>query len=369
MNIIGRFACTLYWFSIVVIALPVNSIAFGEQVVPASERSSIEEQWLSKRLEWRTGQVLMKSRVNVSTGPRAGEVVEKEWLIRFDEGNIQAENLQRTDMLVELDDGTQEVDDTTTVATFTDDALLLYGVGETTAQIRKPSGGVSRAFVVPDPRKAGVVPADSQAYHYQSLDFLLGNPMWSKVIDEADEKVGEVRCRHWVYDNNDDGDAKPTEMHVWFAPEMKNQVVAIEYRAKRYKVRVESVLEQVNEGPWLPATVLFWRWNQGELARRETLTLRFDSINEAIDPEVFTLAGMGVPQDTEIRDFRGDDVVFYRMEGQTPVPISQEEAGKNHTPVPIDGAEEGSRSVLLAVNVAAIVALIAFILYRRFRPA
>jgi hypothetical protein len=150
-------------------------------------------------------------------------------------------------------------------------------------------------YPVPPPRWFGCFPIDSRNMVYWNARSLF-NPTGAisnaRITSEAVD--GEPHIR---FDWTDVSEGGQAVYRAWFVPGKQHALDRIEVTFKAGNVETtDSVLSQLQRheasGLWFVSSWIYTRTKNGECTRKEKATVEIESLNEAIDPAVFSLKGV-----------------------------------------------------------------------------
>ena len=154
---------------------------------------------------------------------------------------------------------------------------------------------------LPNVLLVGFAPDSFSNYVYYNLESFIGNKGRTEVTLEIDPANPDVKVVRYLSDNGARVSYK-VDMLKGNTPIFLS--VDTNSEGKRYLSEVESTLAQdSSSGIWFPSDVHFRQVSADLLDARQDLTVKVHSINRPIDPSVFTLATMGVPEGTTVTQF------------------------------------------------------------------
>jgi hypothetical protein len=179
------------------------------------------------------------------------------------------------------------------------------------------------------------------------------------------ETLNGVDCQRLSYRVPGGGSVR-----AWIAKDRGPSVMRIEieseFRGKRLSFLADSELEKMS-GVWFPKKYTYIHRVDGVEVDRRVIDVQVKSFNKPIDPEVFTVAGIGIPPQTPIMgitDVRRGQLIWDGKEivsrNKQPLPPEVKESNKAHR----------KRSWLIGVSAgSAVLAAFCVGLYFRRRPA
>lgn len=150
-------------------------------------------------------------------------------------------------------------------------------------------------------------------------------------------------------------------------------IVMMEARTQRQEIEViESVhcaLQRVADQLWFPKTVRYQKTENGKQGDREDMDFNVISLNQPLDPRLFTPAGMNVAPDTPVAPGPRDARVIQKWDGKAIVPMGDEERMRI-----MFGQRNASRShrraILIGASIVCVgVGVIVYWWHRRRKPA
>jgi hypothetical protein len=210
-----------------------------------------------------------------------------------------------------------------------------------------------------DPKTLGLIPFPTTASNRFNLRSFIGS--------EA-SKNGTVEKGTWknkpcyiVIFNTD-----KSQIRYWAVPEMDYSVASIESKFPLNKLENPSIHYRIKTeyqkdsktGIWFPKQIGCKGLRNGKSYMQENSAIKLISLNEPIDPEVFTPKGMGVYVGNTVRDKDLKSQARLMWDGEQVVTASGE-------PLPGRGISDFNRKVIIAAG--AILLLISFVITTRVR--
>lgn len=281
--------------------------------VPANI-GEVEAKVLANRRAIKSGRVILESKV------REGDFsTEYSWTIYFTGKEIRQDTKRRYGVVPKGAAGP----DYTEITCFGNDRHISYSDqimpdgGTMVLAIRDPRKmQVEAAFEVVDPRILGMAPFDcqlsSRMFH---LDSFIGAPNRENLSLTHDVEGG-IDCVKIEF--------KPPAFNVvrvWIAPTKGYNVVRMEQEFKdgatSYIDSVDLEIEKHEKsGIWFPVSQHYQRVNDGHrVTREERLKVTVFSLNEPVDPVVFTPASMNVRPGTAVIYFPEKGTSQYVWDG------------------------------------------------------
>ena len=142
----------------------------------------------------------------------------------------------------------------------------------------------------------------------------------------------------------------------------------VKYKAN---LTMSCTLQNVAEGIWFPKHVDYINWfNDHDLEEKDTLDDEMDSVNQPIDPAVFTFAGAHIHKNTVVSQIgRAPTALFWdgeQLRNITPQDLSEIQLSKTKVPMPVKQRSLLATSSLL-VGAGMIVFLFNMVIFFRRR--
>lgn len=188
-----------------------------------------------------------------------------------------------------------------------------------------------------DIRKLGISPVDSliQAYHLQEV--LSRGDLFEEAIESS--SLDGLACWKVTFKTRDGLD-----WELWFCPDQGNSLIRSQMSEKstNYQWTVDSRSRPFGSPPiWFPVQLQYTAVEKGVVNRVEKTEITIHSINEPIDPAVFTVAGINPPAGTRAMIYPYDPSTgnIWSWDGKTlqpkPQPASQ--------PAPVSPSDQPRR--------------------------
>jgi hypothetical protein len=212
-----------------------------------------------------------------------------------------------------------------------------------------------------DPKVLGLIPYSptcTNRYHLRSY------------IGSEASKNGTVEKGTWknkpcyiVIFNTD-----KSQVRYRVVPELDYSVVSVESKYPLNNLKNPEQIHRAtteykkdkNTGLWFPGEINYKLMYKGKKRIIEKSTIKLISLNEPIDPEVFTPKGMGVYVGNTVRDKDSKSQARLMWDGEQVVTASGE-------PLPGSGISDFNRKVIIAAG--AILLLISFVITTKVRRA
>ena len=234
-------------------------------------------------------------------------------------------------------------------------ALVITEVNETNRAL----------YYVPEPRWFGCIPADHMnAIHFHPISFY--TPPDSATVEVARDLIAGEHCLKVTYKANPGPVVSELRNTVWVSSQNPNSVRQVEQQQVGPGIAIVDVVTSTCErvkhtAIWFPASWHHERRENGKVTQTEDARVRIITLNEPVDPAVFTPKGIailpkGTPVEWQLPHDRPHPDANLVWNGSSIVP---------HTLSATDGRQGPLRSMLLIANVAVLLAVVAALLYRQ----
>lgn len=175
---------------------------------------------------------------------------------------------------------------------------LRSNTGEKLVMIRDMKWIDPSFYPVPDPRICGVWVSPfftNATMSFGKLESAIEESVPRILADVEAATLNGIGCKFFQYDmaKND------TDMKVWFAPSMGGSVLRRESRYLRkdtgvlMESKIDYGVERIsNTDVWYPSRIHYQRNVDGVTQENETVNVTVISVNETLDPSVFSMAGI-----------------------------------------------------------------------------
>ncbi len=232
-------------------------------------------------------------------------------------------------------------------------------IGRLALTLRKAQPSDSRETYSPiDPRLLGMAPESVPNLIRANLETWVGR---SDRSPPSCQRLSWKELDAWRIDYVT---LKGRPVRMWmvpaYGPSLARLETELDVDGQHYFFSVESAFRQhATSGLWFPSTVTSEQHIDGVLEEKEVVDVQVVSLNEPLDPVVFTLAGMDIPKDTPITGIKSSDGSTFFWNGKEIVPQVEQPRNK-YTSNPT------TRRWLFIVN-AVFLALVAAVLFWRSR--
>ncbi|MCC7474252.1 MAG: hypothetical protein IT425_02555 [Pirellulales bacterium] len=330
--------------------------------------SEIEKQCLDYRRSIRSGQLRIEASMALFDGPNGRQPpTHSEIDATFDADRMRFDVLQSPSSAAQKESLRQRaiiLPDTAIVQNSNAPANgLRYGVGlyKTRMDKQKKIETFTRAF---DPRGLGLFPGtlrDINAFDFASL---VGNARRQRTTERNSEIDGKpARIVEYI---RDDG----FTVSMWFTnsnPRMlaRTQLSGV-VDGKLLVDRIDSTFTEGNDvsSVVFPRQLLYQRLVDGDVVQREEINIVKSSFNEAIPPEVFTIATMHLEPGTYVHTIPSSQGVTQTWDGKRLLPLA--------SVCPADIKEKsggGLRLYFIVANLVMCLMLFIIVYVRRFKKA
>lgn len=207
-----------------------------------------------------------------------------------------------------------------------------------------------------DPRAIGMVATTFPMLMHSAIDYVVGNPARRETAIETVE-FDKTECALVSFTN-----VHGVDVRIWIDPSRGYSVLRIDgsrsvgSHIEQWTADVDIQLYEPS-GVWFPESVRYQYTVDGELHEEEHATIEVVSLNEPIETEVFTFAGMGVPKGWPVADHTRPDVSDQlAWDGRQIVSMKKSE---------VESAEAARWNVIY-IGLAFVLAAVAALLLWRF---
>jgi hypothetical protein len=346
--------------------------------VNATAPAEVEEKAVAARRAIVSGELRMKAeRWDVQRQRR--KVYDEELTVFFDRDKVRLERQQFLPAVGKAADGTAEK----TVYVVTDKEGMFYSNVRASldpriaakAGVDKTAGKESLAEARPvmavkgrrdqidldghrvfDPRTIGMIPTWLSGLQAAPIDLVLTRPDRKSTSTRA-ESIGGEPVQRVEYERKDG-----CWVRAWISPAKNYSVLRMEIAARRkdgeWVTSIECRPKAHNNGAvWFPESVTARKHRNGELMSEEIATIRSAAFNQAVDPALFTVEGLGMPPGHMIQDLSNASTGTW--DGEKVVPLAAP------PPPPADLKPRIRKTwLLLSLASAAAAALVLWVLWR-----
>lgn len=261
---------------------------------------------------------------------------------------------------------------------FTDSRTLVEGAFLSYDDRTTPEGNIvavridpaqsmqSKLNSIPHPKLLGLWAHNFEALRSNSVNSLFQNENWQHWGELSVELIGGRECTkiHYITRGAKPESEEAIQVFAWIDVQRDANPVRIRTVSGSVEDRVDCELFEIEEFGWFPKSISFRRWVRGNLEYEEDIDVVSAVINKPLNSELFTLAGMGVPEgrivyDRSVSPMKKWEMVDRELAPYTPVEVALE---------PMEEPPTSTKRWLLAINGIVVGTLALMLLWRKCLP-